>query len=137
MFKTRSYKLVDAIANHPDVRPTIEGGDHYISSAGLLGDMRNIVFADEHGIIIFTHAKPGAYMLHIGMLKSGRGAYMLKVSKECLNTLFTQFEASLVMAALPLTLPPKQLRGMRLFCRLLGFCHAGADGEYDYFHRRA
>ena len=38
MFKTRSYKLVDAIANHPDVRPTIEQGDHYVSSAELLSN---------------------------------------------------------------------------------------------------
>ena len=130
MFKTRSYKLVDAIANHPDVRPTIEMGDYYIQSAELISNPNNVVYADEngHGIVIFVGLRPGVYQIHVGFLKHGRGGIARRAIMWCMDDLWQRYDASKIVAAIPL-----QLRACRLLCRLVGFRSLGADAQQEHF----
>lgn len=130
MFKTRSYKLVDVIANHPDVRPTIEMGDYYISSADLLSNPNNVVYASEdgYGIVIFVHLRPGVYQIHVGFLKHGRGGIARKAIRWCMDDLWQRYEASRIVAAIPL-----QLRACRLLCRIVGFRSLGTDAQQEHF----
>lgn len=128
MFRTHSRPLVDAIINHPDVRPTIERGSHRLSSKEVLDNFRNFVYAGEHGMIAFLYEREGVYKGHIAMLKSGRGSIAVREGRACLGDFFRKLEPSVVHASVPL-----QLRGARLFCRLVGFRSTGADEKQEFF----
>lgn len=121
--------LVNAIANHPSVRPTIEGGDHYIDSRELISNTDNVVYAGEEGVVIFTCLAPGTgwFQGHIGLLPDSRGRAGLRAGQECLDDLFTRFDASAVVAAVPL-----QLRAARMFCKMLGFATKTIDHEQEW-----
>lgn len=126
-----SLILLDAIVNHPDVRPTIENGSERIDSSTVLDDPDNVVYANENGAVLFIRERPGVYRGHIGMLANGRGKLALAFGRECLDDLFTRFDASLVVASVPL-----RLRHARLLCRMLGFRSTGADDMQEFFDYR-
>lgn len=128
MFRTKSHTLIDAIVNHPDVRPTLEAGNHRLFSQDVLDDDDNVVFAGEQGAIIFINEGEGVYRGHIAFLRDGRGKAALQAGRECLDKLFAAFDASKVVAAVPL-----QLRAARLLCRMLGFRSTGADDVQEFF----
>lgn len=128
MFRTFSRSLVDAVINHPDVRPTMEAGIHILRSVDVLSDTRNVVYACEHGVAVCIWERSGVYKVHIGLLKGGRGKVGLAFAKECVDDLFKRFGASVLHTAIPL-----QLRAARLFCRLLGFRSTGNDEHQEFF----
>jgi hypothetical protein len=127
MFRTESAALISAIANHPDVRPTLEAGDHYLEGERFLRETGNIAYASDKGIILFTPLWHNGYRGHIGFLNSGRGATALNAAKWVLNDMFTNLDASAVVAGVPLP-----LRRARMFCRMLGFKHTVTDAEQEW-----
>lgn len=122
MRRTRSARLVDAIVNHPSIRPTIEWGSHRIESADFLSDERNLVLADENGIAILAYREPGIYQAHLAFIPEGRGAVMLKSCRKALDSLFTEYGAKIIYAKIP-----NQLKASKLACRWLGFTSLGPD----------
>lgn len=124
MIHTRSVKLVNAIANHPSVRSTIEKGDHRIDSSLLLADLDNVVMADANGLVIFIPQGQGVYAIHAGFLPHGRGKVMIQSVRSAIEAIFGRFGAHKIVAAVPL-----QLRAARMACRLLGFSSMGMGPE--------
>lgn len=127
MFKTRSYTLVNAVLNHPDVRPTIEAGIQYLDSRAIISDPENVVYAGEEGVALFTVIQPGLYRGHIGLLPQYRGATGLKAARDVLDDLFKHRVVTAVVAAVPL-----RLRQARLFCKMLGFETKTLDPEQEW-----
>lgn len=121
MNQTRSARLVDAFINHPSIRPTIEQGAQRLESAELLSDDRNVVFANEQGVVIFIPEDEG-YAIHAAFIPEGRGAMMLRSVRSALDTIFSEFGASKITARVPMILPAP-----RMACRLLGFTSHGLD----------
>jgi hypothetical protein len=128
MFRTFSTKLVNAIINHPDIRPTIQGGDYYLDSREVVEDPDNIVFICSYGVILFLSQGGGVYDGHIAFVKAGRGKVALQAAKRALDDLYAARAVSKVTAAVPL-----QLRAARLLCRLLGFVAVGQDPKQEFF----
>lgn len=122
MYRATQPKMVDLIVNHPEVRPTMEKGDHRIDSSDVVLNLRNVVFVFDVGVVLFIYAEPGVYEGHIGFLRCGRGAVAVGCGREALDRLFTDHGAQRVSAAVPLQLP-----GARYLCRRLGFASLGAD----------
>lgn len=131
MFRTKSVRLVEALANHPDIRPTLEFGDHRIDARYFIADCDNIAYANDQGLALFHPLWDGCYRGHIGFLKSGRGAPALAAAREVLDDLFKQNDVSTVVAGVPLP-----LRAARLFCKMLGFVHERDDAEQEWMTYR-
>lgn len=127
MFRTQSVALVNAIANHPDVRPTLEAGTERIDATAFMREPGNIVYAGEEGIILFQPLWDGGYRGHIGFLKSGRGATALACGRWVLDDLYDKNDVSTIVAGVPLP-----LRAARLFCKMLGFTHECDDAEQEW-----
>jgi hypothetical protein len=127
VIKTRSYFLVNALINHPDIRPTLEAGGQYLDSRELLTDSENIIYAGEEGVVIFTHEYGRLYRGHVGFRSEYRGATALRLAKECLDDLFVRLDDVVVVAAVPLL-----LRQARLFCKMLGFVTKTIDHEQEW-----
>lgn len=128
MFRTHSPALVEAIVNHPDVRPTIEDGMYRLNASMIFESDDNLVFACETGVVIFVCFGDGVYHLHGGFLAHGRGANAVAEVKNAIEVVFSRYAARKVQAAVPL-----QLRAARMFCRLVGFASEGRDLTHEHF----
>lgn len=130
MIQQDTHLLADLILNHPDVRPTMEKGDHAITVKNILADPANVVYANAEGVVVFIHKGGGVYEGHMAFLPHGRGAAALKAVKIALDRLFTEHKARAVTAGVPL-----QLRASRFLVRRLGFASKGIreDGLVENF----
>lgn len=124
-FRTTSSHLVDMFINHPDVRATIEAGDHKLESLEVLTDWRNVVLCGEGGGAVFLATpEAGVYDGHIFLLKGHRGARGLAFGKAALGAMFGLYEASKIVANVPW-----RLSAARMYVRKLGFSSVGDDGR--------
>lgn len=124
-FRTSSAHLVNVFINHPDIRPTIEKGEHELNSLELLTDHRNIVLCGEGGGAVFlAQPEDNVYEGHIFLLKGQRGAVGLAFGKAALAAMFGLYEASTIVAKVPMRLP-----AARMYVRKLGFSSTGEDGR--------
>lgn len=124
VFRTRSPRLVDAFANAPDIRPTIEPGTGRVSTAAVVDNPENIVIAGDGGYALFRPLpEGGVYDGHIALRTGHRGAEGLAFGKAALAELFGTTEASKVVAKVPICLPAAQM-----YVRKLGFSADGEDG---------
>lgn len=124
-FRTTNSHLVDTFINHPDVRATIEAGDHKLDSLDVLSDWRNITLCGEGGGAVFlAQPEAGVYEGHIFLLKGHRGAKGLAFGKRALADVFGLYEASRVVAKVPW-----RLSAARMYVRKLGFSSVGDDGR--------
>ena len=112
--------LANLIVNHPDVRPTMEKGEHFLDSTEIVSNPENVVFADEHTVIIFIGKGEGRFGIHLASMPEGRGAAVLKALRSALDRLFRDHGAVAVEAAIPL-----QLREVGFLARRLGFRSLG------------
>lgn len=128
MFRTYSKNLVEIVVNHPDIRPTIQGGDYRLDANDVMNDTRNIAFACETGVVLFIYKEPGVYQLHGGFVNCGRGANAVAEVRNAIETVMSRFNARKVQVAVPL-----QLRAARMFCRLVGFTSEGSDPTQEHF----
>lgn len=128
MFRSHSHKLVDAILNHPDVRPTINKGDERISCRRHIDDPRNIFLVNSYGFAFFKYLDEGFYDLHTGFIATGRGATAFNSLRSALESVFTDHGGQKIAAAIPL-----QLRPARIMCRMLGFSSVGRDPQQEFF----
>lgn len=128
MFPTRSLKLVDAIINHPDVRPTMEQGTERITCRMHIYDSRNLFYVNSYGFAFFKYLAPGFYDLHAGFLREGRGSVAFSSLRSALEAVFTEHGAQKVAAAIP-----SQLRAARIMCRMLGFTSVEGDPRQEFF----
>lgn len=124
-FRTSNSHLVDTFINHPDVRATIEAGEHKLDSLDVLADHRNVALCGEGGGAVFlAMQEEGVYQGHIFLLKGHRGARGIAFGHAALNAMFTLYEASRVVANVPW-----QLSAARMYVRKLGFSSVGDDGR--------
>jgi hypothetical protein len=127
MFRTQSAALISAIANHPDIRSTIEAGREPVDATFFLNEPGNIAYACDDGMILFNPLCDGVYRGHIAFLKSGRGARALAHGRWVLDDLYDKNIVIAVVAGVPLP-----LRAARLFCKMLGFVHEYQDAEQEW-----
>lgn len=124
IFRTTADRLLDLIINHPEVRPTVERGDHRLSSFDLLSDYRNVCYAGEGGAALFVYKGAGHFEGHVFLLPGARGAVGLAFGREALRALFASGSVHKVTAAVPWELP-----AARMYVRRLGFVSKGRCTE--------
>jgi hypothetical protein len=86
-----SAEHLNAIANHPEVRPFIGGGDGEVDVTPLLADSYFLV--TDLGGFIFQRKFFGRYVLHTMFLPEGRGKHVAEVAKDAFLWMFTHTDA--------------------------------------------
>lgn len=120
MYRQTTPTLGDLILNHPEVRPTMEYGDHHITCAPMLANPQNVLLADESLLLMFLYKGNGVYGAHVAMLPERRGKHGIQDTKDALDRLFREFGAKRVEVTLPVA-----LRRVRFFARTVGFAPVG------------
>lgn len=124
VYRTTTASFVDLIINHPEVRPTAQGGTERLSSLSVLSDYRNLCYAGEGGVALFIYKAPGIYEGHIFLVPGCRGACGLAFGKAALEALFADGGVHTVVAEVPWELP-----AARWYVRRLGFVSLGRQPE--------
>ncbi|MBP2159547.1 MULTISPECIES: hypothetical protein [Asticcacaulis] len=134
MKRTLDPSHLNAVANHPAVRPHIGGGDGELDLTELVGNTANYVLTGEHGGFVAVRHFPGTYEVHTLFTPEGRGAAAMEAGRESLGTIFSETDAIEV-----LTRVPRPNKAARLFAEANGFTlrftrpkawETGADVDY-------
>lgn len=132
MICTASSPLVEAIINHPTVRPTAQTGKEKLYCDALL-KAGAVMYADEDGrLVIFVPEEPQLFRAHIFMVATARGKGGVEFGRAVLRKLFSYHGAQSVVASAPLVLP-----AVSVYCRMVGFAHVGRDLLEDHFQTEA
>lgn len=87
-----SAERINAVANHPDVRPWI-GGDGVLDLTPLVADLRNVLLTNDAGGVLFQLLEPGLYEAHTLFLPEGRGRTAVEAVQDALRWMFTRTDA--------------------------------------------
>lgn len=128
MRETFNTRLVEAFINHPEVRPTMQGGDYRLEAGELLANPDNVVFASEAGVVLFIYKGNGAYDVHTAFLPDQRGKVALEALRSAHDRLFRDYGAQIVYASIP-----AQLRHVSFLARRLGFAFVSRDNHQEFF----
>ena len=119
-----SLDFVELVINHPDVRPTVQSGNHRIYPAAD----DTIYLAFDYGVAMFRRFWD-EYDGHIFVLPAGRGAPALAFGRAALARLSTMSPPEQrLRTGVPLVLPAS-----RIYCRRLGLKPEGRDLFNEYF----
>lgn len=92
--RTFDAARLNALANHPDIRPTCGGdGESFLDLTPFVNDRHNHAVIWDKGAFLFGWSAPATYEVHIMVLPEGRGraayakaaagiAYMLNLGME-------------------------------------------------------
>lgn len=93
---------INAILNHPEVRPWIaNGGTETIDLTATIEDRRNVVLMGEHGGVAFLWMQPGIYECHTQVLPHARGEWTRQLTEACARYIFTKTDAYEVVTRVP------------------------------------
>jgi hypothetical protein len=98
--RTLDAAHLNAVANHPAVRPWI-GGEGPLDLTAVIADPRNIALEGEPGGWVFARHEPGTYEVHTLWRPEGRGSGQLRAFREALRYLFTATDAREIVTRIP------------------------------------
>jgi hypothetical protein len=98
--RTLEAAFLNAVANHPEVRPWI-GGEGPLDLAPVIADPANVALVHAHGGWVFARHEPGIYEVHTLCLAAGRGREQLKLWREAARWMFTRTDAREIVTRIP------------------------------------
>lgn len=132
MITKASNTLIEAIINHPSVRPTVQGGEerlysHELTAKGAVG------YADDKGcLLLFVPQGGDVWEGHVFAISGSRGLNAVQFGKLAVTKLFTDHRACKLVASAPLCLP-----AVRVYCRKIGLTPTGIDDLCAYYEVEA
>lgn len=121
---THNRRLIEAILNHPDVRPTIDREAEGRLPADIVLRDDVVCYAGMAGLFVFAHRGGGEWQAHVATLPGARGVQSVKLGREAFEYLFGELGARRCHAAAPIDLPH-----VAVFAKTLGFKRARLDPE--------
>lgn len=100
MRRTMDAAFLNEVANHPDVRPWLEGPPGPLDLTPLIEDSRNVVLLNEHGGFVYHFQEPGLYEVHSLLLPAGRSGSSL-AAMQGLRWMFTATDCVEVSTRVP------------------------------------
>ena len=133
--RTFDAELVNAIVNHPAVRPFVGGdGESELDLTEAVQNKDNIAYANDSGGFLFMWTAPRCYEVHTFILPEGRGRKAYEFAREARDYMEEQGALHLWTRVKP------EAENVRRFTLAAGFEPAGVnivDGEtYDLFDWR-
>ena len=92
---------INAIVNHPGVRPWVADGTGPIDMTPIVSNTRNAVLMGDHGAILFLWFQPGVYEAHTQVLPEHRGQWTMRLIEACARWMFTRSDAIDIITRVP------------------------------------
>jgi hypothetical protein len=98
--RTMDAAFLNGVANHPDVRPWLEGPVGPLDLSPLLDDARNHALVNDCGGFVYLFQEPGLYEVHSLLLPEGR-AGSSAAAMDGLRHMFTRTDCVEVQTRVP------------------------------------
>lgn len=100
--RTTDAAAINAILNHPAVRPTVaDVTDGPLDVSDRVSNPDNVSLVGEYGAIVFFKYCDGIYEVHTQILPEGRGKWACQFAQECLRYMFTSTDCIEVITRVP------------------------------------
>lgn len=120
----QQVRLLNFVANQPEVRRVIAPGHQSIDMTHFLDDPKNCIFGDEHGLVLFVYIGDGVYEGHYLLTDTADRRKCFAMIRRAITQLFTKQGASAITGA-----TPRGNLGARAFNRALGFAPVGTTTD--------
>jgi hypothetical protein len=99
---SREYgaEKINAVVNHPGVRPWV-GGNGPIDLSQTVADQRNVLLMGRGGGFVLIQLEPGIYEAHSQFLPGHRGAHVIAAAKEASRYMFTRTDCVEIVTKVP------------------------------------
>lgn len=114
--RTMSPEAVNALANHPEIRPFIGGGEGDLDLTPVVLNPANIILEADGGVWVLSLSEPGVLELHTLFLPEARGKSYFRQAREALRWIFTRTDCSEIVTKCPDNNP-----GARMAAAMMGF----------------
>lgn len=122
--KQNSAERLNAIANHPAVKPSLGYNDDYTDFTPLLAHPEAYVLLERDGFgAVFEWSAPGVWQAHTMALPEVRGKQAVNAARAMVDYMFNERGARMLWG-----MTPKGHRPARVFNRAIGAKDAG-EGE--------
>lgn len=112
---TDRVRLLNRLANKPEIRPFVAGPYRSVDMSAFLDEPMNVMIGDARGVILFPWLAPRRYGMHYLLTRKLRGKKALFFARRALHTIFTDYDALAIVGS-----TPKDNRPARLFNHALG-----------------
>lgn len=102
IFRAETATHVNAILNHPEVRPDVAPGDAEIDVTSHMSLPGCLVLAGEHGAFLLFKIDTGIYETHTFILPSGRGLWAREFAAAGASWMFINTDAYDLTTRVPL-----------------------------------
>jgi hypothetical protein len=100
--RTTDAALINAILNHPDVRPDVaDMGQGEIDISAAVGDPANVCLIGEYGAFVCFKFYEGCYEVHTQILPEGRGEWAVGFAKAGAKFMFTATDCVEILTRTP------------------------------------
>lgn len=101
VWREADAKRMNALLNHPLVRPDIGAGDEPVDIAASATDQRNYLMMGEHGGIMLFCLAPGIYECHTAVHPSQRGKWTMGLIASVQKHMFTATDCYEIVTRVP------------------------------------
>lgn len=123
-FKESHKELLAHVANHPDVLRFIAPGAGSIDLGAFFEVEENVMFGDERGLLLFLAQPDHTFQMHYLLTEAIRGRVALKMAKNAIKTMFTNFDACAITGS-----TPREYHAARMMNRALGGVPVGVSQD--------
>lgn len=102
VLRSFSAKRLNELANHPDIRPTIDDPDKGVLDLTFQADnAHNVFLTSEHGGCLLVKLAPALYSVHTMVRPEGRGPWALSMVKAVEHWMFCNTDALEIITHIP------------------------------------
>lgn len=124
-FEERHRHLLNRVANHPDVLRFIAPGYQSVDLDAFFAAPENVMFGDANGLLLFCHQPSDhTYEMHWLLTEAVRGRAALRMAKNAIATVFTNFDACAITGS-----TPRENRAACMMNRALGGVPDGVSAD--------
>ncbi len=113
---------INAVTNHPEVRPCLWEGDWFIEMKHVVEEPRVVSCDFTDGYVLFSDLDgSGVWEAHVAFLPEAWGIRAYNCSRKALAYMFERSDVTKIKAR-----PPVQNKRVARFCKALGFTYCGS-----------
>lgn len=96
-----SAERINAVINHPAVRPWIAPGKETLDVTATVSNPDNVLLMGEHGGCMFYKIMPGIFEVHTQTLPTGRGQWTNALTETCAYWMFLKTDCYEILTRVP------------------------------------
>lgn len=112
--RTLDPAFLNEVANHPEVRPALGGGDGPLDLSPVVTDPQNFALQYAHGGFLLQPLEPGSYELHTLFTPEQRGARFFAAAWDMLRYMFTSTDCLEIVTKCPDDNPGARMAALKV-----------------------